>query len=560
MFVAGYTNVQVFGPDGQLAIPIGGSREPVSFDAASVFANPASVGGLCDTNASHTLLHDITWYDATNHTLYFKPKYGEAITDPDQQLHVVSSNTQNYFDGYTTILDMTIQNAMFGVHFTNVQSSAVEGNRFISCNQGILFDGENSLIQNNYVDKTGVDYIWSTGAQAYMAWGLDHSFYVTGDNLTINGNFSGQSADIGFKAQADTLAIPLSNSLVENNVVLTESYFTGAGNRITRMITVGNPYYGVDIYMNDGQNQIDHCYVESLNPIQVRTPPGATLTGPVSVESNTVNTLTYGNSLLIDGDPGAGSIVDDNTYLSYGRWGMENQDDTIRFDATRLSDTSGGDSSLPDFSSEVYNIFGYQWEQSSKVGGAVGIFDVETLIAEMNANPDWFGAPNVIRNYAAGIVAAADGAPVTEGTLTTPAVTAGTTFTATVFHFCDADPNATPGDFTATIATGEVDSCGNPITISGQVVEHSSGNPADGFDVLMTYTYQNAIEAGARRNLRRAGEQGGRSEHRRYGRSFIVKQQLAQLYWAGGSGTWDATDAEWRIGSDERRTHRLDPR
>ncbi len=79
-------------------------------------------------------------------------------------------------------------------------------------------------------------------------------------------------------------------------------------------------------------------------------------------------------------------------------------------------------------------------------------------------------------------------APLTAGALTPPSATVGIPFTnVTVFHFADADPNATVGDYTAVVRVGD----GNSVTLTGtpghngQIVADANG----GFDVQLSYTY-----------------------------------------------------------------------
>jgi hypothetical protein len=77
-----------------------------------------------------------------------------------------------------------------------------------------------------------------------------------------------------------------------------------------------------------------------------------------------------------------------------------------------------------------------------------------------------------------------DGA-LTAGAFTPPSATEGSAVSnATVFHFTDADPNGVPGDYVATVNTGDatLDSVNNPANV--QVV--ANGN---GFDVRLSYTY-----------------------------------------------------------------------
>jgi PKD repeat protein len=87
------------------------------------------------------------------------------------------------------------------------------------------------------------------------------------------------------------------------------------------------------------------------------------------------------------------------------------------------------------------------------------------------------------------IVQVADAAlSSTAANLTPPAVVEGQPLSkATVFHFTDADPAGTAGDYTAVVTLGD----GNQVTLTatpgpnGQIV----ANPGGGFDVQLSYTY-----------------------------------------------------------------------
>jgi hypothetical protein len=77
-------------------------------------------------------------------------------------------------------------------------------------------------------------------------------------------------------------------------------------------------------------------------------------------------------------------------------------------------------------------------------------------------------------------------AALTAGAVTPPAATEGiATGPTTVFHFTDADPNGTAGDYVAMVQTGDatLTSTANPGNV--RVVANAGG----GFDVLLSYTY-----------------------------------------------------------------------
>ena len=78
------------------------------------------------------------------------------------------------------------------------------------------------------------------------------------------------------------------------------------------------------------------------------------------------------------------------------------------------------------------------------------------------------------------------------GALTPPSASEGQAFrNVTVFHFTDADPNGTAGDYTALVNLGD----GRSVTLTGtagangQIVAHAGG----GFDVQLSYTYMEEL-------------------------------------------------------------------
>jgi autotransporter-associated beta strand protein/parallel beta-helix repeat protein len=117
-----------------------------------------------------------------------------------------------------------------------------------------------------------------------------------------------------------------------------------------------------------------------------------------------------------------------------------------------------------------------------------GGFDVQlayTYAEELSGAPFSVAVTDHNANTgASGTVTVADAA-LTAGALTPPtAIEAAAFGFTTVFHFTDADPNGTAGDYTATVNTGDatLTSTGNPTEV--QVVANGGG-----FDVQLAYTY-----------------------------------------------------------------------
>ena len=64
-------------------------------NAATDFARPQSAPGLPLTDGSGKLTYDITWYDRSTKTLWFKPGPSH-VTDPSRQLYVTSSSSGQF--------------------------------------------------------------------------------------------------------------------------------------------------------------------------------------------------------------------------------------------------------------------------------------------------------------------------------------------------------------------------------------------------------------------------------------------------------------------------------
>jgi hypothetical protein len=94
----------------------------------------------------------------------------------------------------------------------------------------------------------------------------------------------------------------------------------------------------------------------------------------------------------------------------------------------------------------------------------------------------------------AGALSVAD-APLIAGALTPPTAYEIVPFSnVTVFHFADADPNASASDYTAVVTLGD----GNTVTLTstpsakGQIV----ASPGGGFDVQLSYAYNTSFSNG----------------------------------------------------------------
>jgi hypothetical protein len=467
----------------------------------------------------------ISYYDGTD--LFYKPDPNASPSGP-ANWHVASDNSALGLEGhYISVLGITVEYASKGLGLA-AANSAYENDTFVSCRIAIGTGDYDNLIQGNYIVKSGS--IGSTTAPAV---------YLSGSNFTVSNNFVGLTAGADPANQLYSGDINgLSGSLIANNVTFENSgnagvYLEGSGNRITGLVSVDDGV-GIQLEAYQWANQIDHCYIEGQGGISAA---GSALPGELGfqITDNTINLTSNLTSstggYLSDSGPLPGSpVVNDNTYLGIPNWSL---------DYTGISQINSYD--FGTYKSDLTRAE-LDWDGNSRFGGNAGSFDANGLLAEMENNPTWYGAADVLRNYAAAVVGAGDGVAVTEGTLTPPDATEGVSFTQTVFHFCDADSSDSIAAFSALVTLGD----GNKVTLTsspsanGQIVANTSG----GYDVVLTYTYANYIlaTAGASFGVAVTGNSGTTSA---IANDFSVR---ASLKWNGGNGgnwTNDATVKNW---------------
>ena len=394
----------------------------------------------------------------------------------------MSSATQLSLNAdYVTLQDINVRYAMFGIHVGTANGLVLNGNSFESVSQGILFGGENAIIENNYVDKVGGASTWEVGNNAYMTAWLNHDLYIEGSNLTIRDNFFGRSAS-GLGIQA----LGVDNSVWDANITYDDSagdfLLSGNNNHITRDISIMSTSGGISFYSSGNTgNVIAHSYIEASTPFQQNT--GGDI-GGFSIEDDTINTTVptpYGYSLDFRGPQfdTSDTFMDGNTWIGQENWSMvygtpaewclfTNHQSFVNW----LSQTAG-----------------VTWEENSKVVDQTGSFNFAALNAEMDSSPDWTGAPDVIRAYVAATVTAAGAADV----LGLPQA---------VSHSYEFQPG-TPLSITASqgLLVGDTAWGGESLTASlwsapanGQVTMNADGSftytPAAGFSGTDSFVYQ----------------------------------------------------------------------
>ena len=104
----------------------------------------------------------MTWYDQTNHRLWFRSNEIDPVTDPATQCGVVSSESQFHVThaSYVTLDGLQVQDGYDGIHIDTGTNAVVQNCRVIHCdNQGILVEDPYSEIAYNYVDAIGGEMV-----------------------------------------------------------------------------------------------------------------------------------------------------------------------------------------------------------------------------------------------------------------------------------------------------------------------------------------------------------------------------------------------------------------
>ena len=458
--------------------PLTGSGSGCTLQIAAVtpltYMNPSNVAGLANK--------DLTWYDVPNRTLHFKP--ADGVFDPST-VHIVSSSSQlDFTTSYFTIQGIDVQNAEFGIHIDSANAVVLNGDRFQSVNQGILIGGQNSTIENCYVDKVGGASLWYVDHNAYRTSALNQDLYIEGSGYTIENNFFGRSFS-GYGIQA----LGVNNSVWDGNITYDDSaggfLLVGNNNLITNHIDVSpatNPgTFGFIFWFgaNTG-NVIENSYFEAAIPLDAGDVDGFSSVGGFTLQNDTFNTIpgntapgrfsldVWGPQLRL-----SDTFMDANTWIGQQQWDIPGQSFTNH----------------QDFVNWLSQTVGVNWEQTSTAVTLTGTFEYNTLNAAMDSSmPTWTGAADSIRAYAAAEVAA-----------TKVATAGGANAINHAYEFQAGTPLSLPAS--QGLLTGATDSQGYSLTASlvsvpanGQVTVNSDGSftyaPAAGFSGADSFIYE----------------------------------------------------------------------
>ena len=166
----------------------------VAAHTAADFADPKMAIGLVDRSGE--LLYDITWYDRSSKTLWFK--HGPSqVADPSRQLYVTSTSSGQFslVGSYIKLNGLKFKYLGY-LHQQLVPRGCIISHCEIKhASGGICGGGIHNTYSSVFVDKIGDHLSWIGGH--YDSFFLDHCFYFNGKSCLIQDCFFGRSCKGG---------------------------------------------------------------------------------------------------------------------------------------------------------------------------------------------------------------------------------------------------------------------------------------------------------------------------------------------------------------------------
>ncbi len=204
-----YTDLPTDAPLAYVEIINGWAATPVSGDPVNGGPPLALTNPDVDYYQNGQLAFDLTWYDATNHRLWFRSNEIEPITDPNTQCGVVTPGSSQGFQffgaSWIVIKGIQIQNGYIGIHIGSAGNLPADHETVEDCritnmwDQGILMGGTYDQTSNNYIgghyDEICNNYVDAIGGQLSnrgREW-LYHDLYAVGEGFLIHDNFFGRA-------------------------------------------------------------------------------------------------------------------------------------------------------------------------------------------------------------------------------------------------------------------------------------------------------------------------------------------------------------------------------
>jgi tetratricopeptide (TPR) repeat protein len=395
-------------PDFQIWAIVKNGYMCAAMNAAADFAHPQSAPGLPLTDKGGKLIYDITWYDQSTKTLWFKPGPSH-VTDPSHQLYVTTSGSGQFSlaGSYLKLNGLKFKYLCYFHQQDNPTGCDIHNCEIKHAYHGICGGGTRCTYTSLLIDKIGDWLTWRDGK--YDRGYLAHCFYFNGSRCVVSNCFFGRSNKGG---PIQNYPYGTRENVFDGNVLYNSSggsIFMGSSknyitNNISLQKTFGiNPYFSMQGFTfannySEAAYPFGFSYQEAMGSY-TGTFEKFAITG--NLFNNTGGWIDYRGN-IVDAKQ---CNIDANVYLGMQRWHVgltqANPPATECKDCTSDVSYRAALQALPNCAT---------WEKTSKASSAAPQFDFASFDAFLDSDPSLATVLLKTRRYVKGIVAPFSGA------------------------------------------------------------------------------------------------------------------------------------------------------
>ena len=241
-------------------------------NAAADFAHPQAAPGLRLTDDSGNLNYDITWYDRSAKTLWFKPG-PSRVTNPSSQLYVTSTAGGQFSmtGSYLKLNGLKFKYLYYFHQQDNPVGCHIHNCEIKHAYHGLCGGGKRCTYSSLFVDKVGDWLTWRYGR--YDRGYLSHCFYFNGTRCVVSNCFFGRSNKGG---PIQNYPYGVSENVFDSNALYNSdggSIFMGTGkNYITNNISLQKTG-GIGPYISMQGFTFANNYSEAATPFSFTCMP-----------------------------------------------------------------------------------------------------------------------------------------------------------------------------------------------------------------------------------------------------------------------------------------------
>ena len=393
---------------GVFAIVKGGSM-CVSMYTAADFAHPEAARGVRLADGKGNLAHDITWYDRSTKTLWFKPG-PSRVTDPSRQLYVTGTTSGQFslVGSYLRLNGLKFEYLFYLHQQDNPTGCDIQDCAIKHAGGGLIGGGTHCRYTSLFVDNIG-DWLAWRNTEGYSRAFLSHCFYANGSHCTISNCFFGRSnrggpihnypegvagnvfdGNVLYNCDGGSIFMGNSNNVIANNISLQKTYGLG-------------PYISMQGF-TFANNYSEAAYPFTFNcqaekGIYRGTFEKFAVTG--NVFNNTGGWIDFQGN-IVDAKQ---CKIDGNAYLGNQRWfvGLTQADPPLagHTDCTSYASYVAALQALPNCAA---------WEKKSQASSAAPRFDFAACDAFLDSDPPLAAVLRKIRLYVKNVIAPFPGA------------------------------------------------------------------------------------------------------------------------------------------------------